>query len=315
VRAQTDDILNTLADDPAIAALAERARTGGDISAFGGSGSSTTLAVGALARSLKRTIFYAVAHLDEADDAADELASAGIETLRFPALEMLPGETSISDELFAERLSVARRLTGDHDGARIIVSPIAALMQGVSAPSRLNELCLRLEVGVEIELETLARWLTDAGFSRVDSAEEPGDFAVRGGIVDILTRGSTVETTGADGVRTSESRPGSGVRLDFFGDEIESIHEIELETMGSDRKLDAVELFGTGNITERDTTGSDVISIFEYAREGDLAVIRDLHELTEQGRAYHDRAIDGGTGLSPFPADFLFCPVRRWPHF
>lgn len=301
MRARTTDILERIRSEPPLRALASRIRDGGDVTAFGGSGSSTTLAVGALARELGRTVFYAVAHLDEADEAADELTAHGVEALRFPALEILPGETGVSDDLFAERLSVARKLIASRDGARVVVCPIAALMQGVTARDRLDELCLRLETGGEVPLEAVARWLADAGFNRMDSVEEPGDFAVRGGIVDILTRGSTVETVTPDGKRASESTPGAGVRLDFFGDEIESIHEIDTDTMGSDRRLEAVELYGTGAIAERDFTGKDVVSLFEYADADDVAVIRDLHELTEQGRAYHDRAIDGG-GIFGVPA-------------
>jgi len=288
------NIIDRLGEESALRALAERVRTGGDVLCVGGSGSSTTLTVGALANELRRTVFYAVAHLDEADDAADELAAHGIEAVRFPALQILPGETGISDDLFAERLSVARKLTAPHEGPRVIVCPIAALMQGVTARDRLDQLCLWLDSGAEIELGTVSQWLGDAGFNRMDSVEEPGDFAVRGGIVDILTRGATLEITTADGERVSESSPGVGIRLDFFGDQIESIHEIDTDTMGSDRRLESVELYGTGAIAEQDFTGRDVVSLFEYASADAVAVVRDVHELTEQGRAYHDRAIDGG---------------------
>ena len=154
-----------------------------------------------------------------------------------------------------------------------------------------------LRAGEELAPEALTQWLGEARFKRVDSVEEPGDFAVRGGIVDILTRGATVETeTGA-----RETRPACGVRLDYFGDEIESIHEIDTETMGSDRRLAGVELFATGAATEGDVSGEALVSLFEYAHRDDVAVIRDLNEVTEQGRAYHDRAIDG-SGIFGVPA-------------
>ena len=61
----------------------------------------------------------------------------------FPALEILPGETGVSEDLFAERLSVAKALRAGRDGGRVVVCPISALMQGVSAPGRLDQLCLR----------------------------------------------------------------------------------------------------------------------------------------------------------------------------
>src|SRR4051794_30338002 len=91
----------------------------------GSQGSSSAFFAGAMAKMSGRTVVYVVAHLDEADETLDELCAAGADAVRLPALEVLPGETGVSLELFAERLGVVRSLIGAKAGTgRVIVCPI-----------------------------------------------------------------------------------------------------------------------------------------------------------------------------------------------
>src|SRR5690606_36507730 len=98
-------------------------------------------------------LILVVAHLDEADETVDELAAAGLEVLRLPALEALPGESGVSAALLAERLHVVRRVLAlgeagaDTGAAPIIVAPIQALMQGVPPPRLLDDMSLVLRRG------------------------------------------------------------------------------------------------------------------------------------------------------------------------
>ena len=68
---------------------------------------------GAVATITERPVVLVVAHFDEADDAFEELTAQGIKALSLPAVEVLPGETNVSLELFAERVSVLRRLVSE----------------------------------------------------------------------------------------------------------------------------------------------------------------------------------------------------------
>ena len=122
---------------------------------------------------------------DDADEALDELTSAGVRALRLPALESLPGETNVSLELFAERLSVLRAVIELKDPT-VIIAPIAALMQYVPQPRHLAGLMRTLRKDDTVKLPDLTRWLADAGYRRVEAVEEPGDFALRGGILDVF---------------------------------------------------------------------------------------------------------------------------------
>ncbi|HKK52931.1 MAG TPA: CarD family transcriptional regulator, partial [Myxococcota bacterium] len=123
-----------------------------------------------------------------------------------------------------------------------------------------------------------------AGYERVDAIEYPGQFASRGGIIDIFP------PSGPGG----EQIP---VRLDFFGDEIDSIAEIDLDTMGSDRAVGSVLLGAVGEAQLAATR--DDRSVLEYLPEGTLVLLAETFEVVEQGRGYYERLSSGGTIFGP----------------
>jgi len=280
--------LAAMASDEAVAGLARALAEGRRCVATGAVGSSTAVLAGLLARSLARPIVLVVAHIDDADDALEELQGLGMPAIRLPALEVLPGETDVALDLFAERIAVQRQALGLRDapagGAPVVIAPVQALMQGVPVPDRLADLARTVRVGGRHRLTDLAAWLTGAGYSRVDAIEEPGDFAVRGGILDIFPPGGTAQAP---------------VRLDFFGDEIERINEIDLETMGSDRRIDSVELIASRIDAVRDERAT--INFLELLPTDACALLAETLEVVEQARGYYERATDS-RGLYGPPA-------------
>src|SRR5688500_19865031 len=104
-------------------------------------------------------------------------------------------------------------------------------MQSVPAPDQLKYLIRSLKVGDEREPEKLIVWLSDHGYNRLEHVEVPGDFAVRGGIVDIYLPGD-FEHAG--------EQVGLTVRIDFFGDQVDSIKRFDLDTLGSPAPLESV---------------------------------------------------------------------------
>ena len=220
-------------------------------------------------------VLEVVAHLDEADDTVEELRALGVEAELFPALEVLPGETQPSAELVAARLGVVRRLV-EGDAPAAIVAPIAALMQSVPEPARLGQLSRVLREGGSAKTTELVAWLVEGGFRRVDAVESPGEVAVRGGIVDLCLPG------------------GQAVRLDFFGDEIERIFEIDLATQASDRRIGRVEVFAVAldALLGDEKSGAGVVPFASLLPRGGVVVLSEMSEILEQARAYWDRVRD-----------------------
>jgi transcription-repair coupling factor (superfamily II helicase) len=120
----------------------------------------------------------------------------------------------------------ARALHGLVTGtARVIVASAAALLPRVSAPERLLRAAVELRPGQEIAPADLSEILLDAGFSREDPADEHGEFALRGGILDVFPPG--------------ESHP---VRLEFIGDTIETLRTYDPATQRSIQPIDQLSI-------------------------------------------------------------------------
>ena len=277
-------ILESIRTDDAFVRLADAIGSGNRIIATGGGGSAVSMLVAAMDGVVDRPVVIVCAHIDEAEDILSEInAVVPDRAMVFPALELTPGETDVSAELFAARSMMLRQIVG---GAYppVLIAPIAALMQPVPSPERLHGLVRLIEAGKTIDPSTLMRWLGEAGYERVDTIEHPGQFALRGGILDVYP------PTGPGGVPIP-------VRMDFFGDELESIAEVDLETMGSDRRVERVLLAAVGQ--DQLAQRRDDLSVLEYLPPQCAAVLAETFEIIEQGRGYYERITDGRSIFGP----------------
>jgi len=285
--------LRRIVESAPLHALRERLAERGEAVADGSRGSSTALLAGALAVRRQTPVLLVVAHLDEADDALEDLGlfpEAGYELTceRFGALEVLPGESGLNLELLAERLGVVGRVAEDAMPG-VLVAPIQALMQAVPEPDAIGQFAINLAEGESRHPpEKLASWLANAGYTRQDAVEQPGDFAVRGGIVDIYPPAG--QTTTPAGGREL----GGPIRLDYFGDEIDALNRIEPATMGSAERLGAVRLIGAS--LEQIQSDEGTTNLLDLVPQGTAAVLHEVMELTEQGRGYYER-LTNPTGI------------------
>ena len=261
--------------------------SGNRVIATGSSGCSVALIALALHQRTKRSVVIVCAHLDEAEDLHAEIASIeSTAPILFPALELSPGETSISADLFTQRLMIARDIEAEN-AKGVIIAPIAALMQPIPALSRGQSLIREIKTGTTIDPAELIQWLAGYGYERSDTIESPGQFALRGGILDVFPANSG----------GFEGGGGLPIRLDFFGDELESIAEIDLETMGSDRTVHSARLAAMGEQYLQES--SDDRSFLESIPSDALILIAETFEVVEQGRGYYERVHDGRTIYGP----------------
>ncbi|HEY0446845.1 MAG TPA: transcription-repair coupling factor [Allosphingosinicella sp.] len=169
-----------------------------------------------LARAAKgRAVFIAP---DEAAmraivDAAHYFAPE-LETLSFPAWDCLPYDrSSPSLRATSERLATLHALQQKAKGPQLLVTTVNAATQRTLTPFRIRQLVARLAPGERIDLERLTVLLQGNGYVRTDTVQDAGEFAVRGGLVDLFPSGQN-----------------EGLRLDFFGDEIESVRRFDPAT-------------------------------------------------------------------------------------
>ncbi|HSU06037.1 MAG TPA: transcription-repair coupling factor, partial [Acetobacteraceae bacterium] len=142
------------------------------------------------------------------------------EILRFPAWDCLPYDrVSPNPALVSERIATLGRLLERPDRPRVVLTTVNAMVQLVPPPTAFAGASLELKAGGEIHPEKLARFLEANGYGRAGTVMEPGEYAMRGGIIDVFPAG--------------ESDP---VRLDLFGDTIESIRSFDPATQRSEAK-------------------------------------------------------------------------------
>ena len=175
-----------------------------------------------------RTVLVVAATVREAEDLTEELQDLldPESVALYPAWETLPHERlSPRSDTVGRRLAVLRRIKHPGDEAnngplKVIVAPVRSVLQPqVKGLADLEP--VELARGQEVELEDVVNRLAGAAYSRVDLVEKRGEFAVRGGIVDVFP--------------PTEEHP---LRVEFFGDEID---EIRAFAVADQRTLEAVE--------------------------------------------------------------------------
>ncbi|MBW8035494.1 MAG: hypothetical protein FVQ79_07650, partial [Planctomycetes bacterium] len=170
--------------------LSDRRPEDGPLKVDGTWGSFAPALAAHVSSQLKRPILYVSAHLYDADNAFDDLevfAPTGVEF--FPVWEMRDKYADATDEIGAQRLRISMGLSRSKAADTrqlIIVTSVQALNQPVPKPGTLQDLRLCLEKNQTVEPELVTSWLIDNGFERVDAVDIPGQFAQRGGIIDIF---------------------------------------------------------------------------------------------------------------------------------
>ncbi|APH59164.1 transcription-repair coupling factor [Granulibacter bethesdensis] len=149
-----------------------------------------------------------------------------VEVLTFPAWDCLPYDrVSPNPELVSERVATLARLAETPDSPRIVLTTFNALVQRVPPRAQFHGTGLDLGVGDLADPDEMARFLDQHGYVRAGTVMEAGEYALRGGIVDIFPSG--------------EAEP---IRLDLFGDQIESIRRFDPTTQRSGEAVERLVL-------------------------------------------------------------------------
>ena len=158
---------------------------------------------------------------------------------------------------------------------KLVVASIQSLLQPVPSRETLKRKTRELRVGDNVGVRELAGWLVESGLVGTPAVDLPGEFAVRGGIVDIFA--------------PDWDEP---VRVEFFGDQIESIRRFEIASQRSLASLDSIDVTILG--PER----ADRSHLAEYLPPHSWFVLLEPMELEHQGRQYLERmGTDEGSGF------------------
>ncbi|MBR1956395.1 MAG: transcription-repair coupling factor [Bacteroidales bacterium] len=152
--------------------------------------------------------------------------------------------SNYKSSLSVQRTAAVGKIIEYKEGQMLIVTYPSALEEGIPDPRNIRDSLLKLSVGDEISHEDIVNSLFDSGFQRVDFVAEPGQFAIRGAIVDIFSY--------------SYNNP---FRISFFGDEIDSINIFDCNTQLSKEKVREAEIYPDISSSEDEAGTVSIVDI------------------------------------------------------
>jgi len=228
------DVAERLRSAAGFQALLEAAGAGRSVVVRGPAASGAAALAAALVGELGRTALAVCPGVEYAEEFAEDvnLFCDGL-ACHFPAVEVLPGDEEAPNEsLVKSRLSVLRHLAlgtsagGEagflepQAGTRLVCASVNAVLQPVREPGELRRSVRTVSVGDAVAPAELVEWLVEGGFLSVPMTALPGQYSLRGGILDVFSHGT--------------DRP---VRIEFFGDEVDSIRTFDRATQISSERV------------------------------------------------------------------------------
>ena len=181
------------------------------------------------------------------------------------------GQKDSANEIL--RTEVLIRLQKDGAGLCVVTYP-DALAEKVVSRRELDDKTLKLHVGEQVDMTFVTDMLRTYGFEFVDYVYEPGQFAVRGSIIDVFSFSSEYP-----------------FRIDFFGDEVESLRTFEVETQLSKEKKDSIVIVpDLSHDLERSGTGG-MVSLLDFMQPDTVLAMRDFLWLRERIQQVHDESL------------------------
>ncbi len=218
----------------------------------------------------------AVLHLARDDRRLKTLAEAlrffapDVEIVSFPAWDCLPYDrVSPRAEIVARRMATLVRLNdGRFDRPTLVVTTVNAAIQRIAPPDTIAGACLSVVPGSLLAMGRIRSFLSENGFTQTGTVLEPGDYAVRGGIIDIFPSGFT-----------------QPVRLDLFGDTVESIRGFDPHSQRTTARLERLDLHPASEAPLNDKTIARFRTSYTAAF-GARAGRNELYEAISAGRRY-----------------------------
>ncbi len=188
--------------------------------------SAQAFLVATIARKIDETIWVLCPNVHSQELLYESLLNWYSTALFLPEAEFAAVENVLPDpEIAAERLALLTQIERE-TGPHLIVATRASLDQAAPRRGALQSAIVQLQRGANEKMERVLEQLADASYERVAQVTTRGQFAVRGGIVDLYSWQAPLP-----------------VRLEFLGDEIESLREFDIDTQVSVRDFDSVDIF------------------------------------------------------------------------
>lgn len=257
------------------------------------SGGAKAALIHFLQKATKRNILIITGHERQSQLMNDLPFFTHSDPIFFPAWEALPGEeVSPSHDIMGLRMSLLEELEKSTK-PEIVITPLQGILQKVLAPKDLKQLSETLKKGDETPFEEMAPLLTSLGFTRSKIVSDKGEFAIRGGIVDLFP------------IHMQEP-----IRLEFFGDTVEEIRTFGPMSQKSTGKITSFSFSYADEETKLRT--GELATLFDYF-QGDVHVVLD-DLLALEDRLVGLKSMPGYASKLMTPEESFFNKITTLPH-
>jgi transcription-repair coupling factor (superfamily II helicase) len=290
------DVLKRIGRLPALRRLPDLLSASREVSVIGTAGSGSALIAAWLTGEVRASALAVCATGEEAEEFAEDmnLFSEGA-ACHFPALEVLPGDVEEpSEPILGARLRVLRHLAfgprlAEGQGAeqpsaggmggylepvahtRVVATSVTALVQPTCSVEALRRGSRALAVGDEADPHSLVTWLVDNGYAAVPQVQMPGQYCLRGGILDVYSHGAPVP-----------------VRIEFFGDQVDSIRTYDAATQLSTERVQNC-LFAIAEHSDS-REGARPGNLLSYLAPDALVLLVEPARLRERAQEVYEQA-------------------------
>jgi transcription-repair coupling factor (superfamily II helicase) len=240
-------------------------------------GSSAAYLIAGLASnrtlSSRREILFITPTIEEAEEVLEDINTfLSGNAILFPASEdAFLAESKFDNQAYVQQLSILHKLLSDNKSskttARIIIVPIQALLQQIPRPEMIEQNILVIKIGQEYKQEFILNWLIEGNFERTSMVELPGEFSLRGGIIDIFPHSSDMP-----------------YRIEFFGDEVVSIRMFDAETQMSENEVSECQILGVQTSTKSVSNGV-ISTLINYMPEGSWIVFKEFEKIENKAKS------------------------------
>ena len=265
---KTRELPNRLEGHDGFLTAVSSLQAAGRASFDGAWGSASALLAAALTKHAPSVLVVVAPKAADIDTTCDdsELFSA-VRPLKLPAWESESGERIIHDDVYGQRLRTLKVLGGPAaNPPYLVVTSIESLLQPTPARDEIQQSSRILRVGERIELDELQRWLVQQRFHNTSAVELPGEFAARGGILDLFA--------------PDWEQP---VRVEMFDDEVESMRQFEVSSQRSLATLNEIEL------TALEPTTTKGCHFTAHLPPDSWFLLIEPNQIEEHGKLYLER--------------------------
>lgn len=218
---------------------------------------------------------------EKAKKAYEEYRFLDGEVLYYPAKDLLFYHADIKGGcLMKQRMEVIRSLAEQKRQEFAIITTVDAFFDGMASIEEIRQHSVRIEIGDSIDFAGLQRQLVELGYTREEQIETPGQFAVRGGILDIFP--------------LTEDVP---VRVEFWGDEVDSIRSFDVDSQRSIENMQQMEIYPAAELQSGEKQSfldyfpveetilllDEPARLAEYGTEVEMEFLESSHKRREAG--------------------------------